>query len=975
MFLKQIEMQGFKSFADKVVINFESPVTGIVGPNGCGKSNITDAVKWVLGEQSVKSMRGSTMTDVIFNGSGNRRKVNLAEVTLIFDNSDHILHTEYQEVEITRRLHRDTREGEYFINKKPCRLRDVLDLILDTGLGRDSLSMISQGSISFFAEAKPIERRALFEEAAGVSKYKKRKIESLSKLERTQENIERMQDIVDELQRQVIPLKRAAKKARIYHEKKDELKKIEVSVLVRDIHRADQTLETDSSKQFNLSAEIASLETAIQVFENQIQQQKEEISLMDKLVSQYQEDLMNVVHEIQILETRKVEIDEKRKYILEIGNQQERITELNAMVNDALQEYQDRLNRQKELRADIDILNQQSIDCNRDRIILSGDLDIIQSKIRRLISRQEVLKNIIDRPFEAQAGVSAIMNNKDNLVGIKNVTAKILLPQEGYENAIGTALGAAMMHIVTADEKAARNAISFLKRNMSGRATFIPLTVLRARSIARDAMIVAQNTEGFLGCAADYVSCEEEFDILAFSLLGNVLVCDTLEHANTLASLLKYQFKIVTLEGDVIHRGGTMTGGKQRENNSLLSAESDLKKIVAQLEEEQINQTNKQVNVSSLEQQKNTIDQELMNKRIALAQIESLVDVKRAKYERLKNELEELNPDAMESDISFKDELVEQLNAVYQRRDELNMAIRLKRDERLKANADAERREVQIRQQRKELNTLVGSEHQIQLEIAKLQSTREFNLSRLSSEYQYTYEFALEEVGLNEDGFAGDTVTTLREEIAALGNINMTAPEEFEEVNERYEFLTHQLNDLVESRDKILSLIDEMDEVMKVQFKEMFEKINGELDGVFKALFNGGSASLTLEDPDDLLNTGIDINVQPPGKSVQNIRLFSGGEKSLIAISVLFAILKARHMPLCIFDEVEAALDQGNVERVANYMKSFSKETQFIVVTHRPGTMTKCDILYGVTMPTQGVSQMLKVRLSDALQFSEGVKE
>lgn len=972
MFLKRIEMQGFKSFADKVVINFESAVTGIVGPNGCGKSNITDAIKWVLGEQSVKSMRGSTMTDVIFNGSGNRKKVNIAEVTLVFDNENEALNSEYKEIEVTRRLHRETREGEYYINKKPCRLRDILDLTLDTGLGRDSLSMISQGSISFFAEAKPIERRALFEEAAGVSKYKKRKDEALNKLGRTQENVERMQDIVDELHRQVVPLKRAANKAKLYLEKKDALKEIEVSVLVRDIHQADQMMQEKQAEQFEFSAQIASFETSLQVMENQIDQQKEVLNATDRLIHRHQEEMMATVQEIQTLETRKVEIDEKRKYVLEIGNRQEKIKELEAMVSDARHEYEDRVTRQKELRADIDLLNQNSIDFSRERIQIQGDFDLSQSKLRRLLSRQDIVKNIIERPFEAHLGVQTIMNNKESLTGIHDVIANLLKPVEGYEQAISTALGGALMHIVTTDEKSARQAIGFLKRNASGRATFMPLMVAKERYLARESMIIAENTNGFLGVASSFISCHEVYDTLAFSLLGNVLVCADLEQANVLANLLKYQAKIVTLDGDVIHRGGTMTGGKQKDNNSLLSAQSELTKLTGQIESEQQSVHQFELRLNEVAQSKSQVDQDLMSKRIALAQIESLVDVKRAKYERLKSELEELNPDGVEQEVSFADDLVVQLNHFYQRRDELNNEMRLKREERMKLSSEIERKEVQMKQQRRSLNDVVSKEHAIQIDLTRTKTRRDNDLSRLSSEYQYTFEFALETVGLPDADLPYDSVNQLRDEILALGNINMNAPAEYEEVNTRYEFLNAQLLELNESRDKLLKLINEMDDVMKVQFKEMFEKINGELDGVFKALFNGGSAKLILEDPEDLLNTGIDIDVQPPGKAVQNIRLFSGGEKSLIAISVLFAILKARHMPMCIFDEVEAALDQGNVERFASYIKNFSQETQFLVVTHRPGTMTKCDVLYGVTMPQQGVSQMLKVRLSDAVQFSEG---
>lgn len=971
MFLKRIDMQGFKSFADKVNITFESSVTGIVGPNGCGKSNITDAVRWVLGEQSVRNMRGSTMTDVIFNGTQNRKKVNLAEVTLVFENDPEVLNSPFKEIEITRRLHRDTHEGEYFINKQPCRLKDVLDLIMDTGLGRDSLSMISQGSISFFAEAKPIERRALFEEAAGVAKYKRRKIESINKLERTQENIERMQDIVDELHRQVVPLKRAANKAKLYTEKKEALKQIEVQVLVHDITDHDQTIKTLDQRRFDLAGELASVMANQNMLDLQITQQRQDVNAMDRSIQSNQEELMSLLHEIQILETRKIEIDEKRKYILEVGNQQQRIAELQALLSDAKQEYEDRLKRQKELKADIDLMNQQAVDINRKHIAAQSEQEALSIRRRPLQSRRDVLKNLIDRPFEAQAGISAILNHKETLSGIHDVVAKLITAHDGYEQAIATSLGGSLTHIVSEDEKSARQAIGFLKRNASGRASFIPLTVVKERDISREAKLICEGSDGYLGLASDFVTCEAIYDSLVYSLLGNVIVCDDLEKANVLAHRLKYGYKIVTLEGDVIHRGGVMSGGKNRESNNLLSARTDLEKIDVQLQTLTQQYDHLDQTLQQLDQSKLSNDQELMAKRISLASIESLVDIKRAKYERLQSEYDQVKPKEALDQASFSDDLVENLNKGYQRRDELNDGLKLARENRIKIFGEVERKEIQLRQLRKQSAAFEGEDRQLEVQLVSLQTERNHDLARLSSEYQYTYEYALQIVGDQPDFDAGVSVSSLRDEIQALGNINMDAPNEYEAVNTRYEFISKQLADLEASRKTILDLIDEMDGVMKVQFKDMFDRINQELDGVFKQLFNGGNATLILEDPDDLLNTGIDIMVQPPGKAVQNIRLFSGGEKSLIAISVLFAILKARHIPLCIFDEVEAALDQGNVERFASYIKNFSAETQFIVVTHRPGTMSKCDVLYGVTMPTQGVSQMLKVRLADAVQLSE----
>ncbi len=974
MFLKRIEMQGFKSFADKVVIHFEHNVTGVVGPNGCGKSNITDAVRWVLGEQSVKNMRGNSMTDVIFAGSADRRPVGMAEVTLVFDNSEHHLHTQSDEVEITRRLYRSNSQGDYFINRVPCRLKDIVDLILDTGLGKDSLSMISQGNISSFAEAKPIERRAIFEEAAGVSKYKKRKIESLSKLERTKENLDRTGDILNELERQVTPLKRQAHKAEIYREKKARLEKIEIAVLVDDIGSLKDSIEQTDKTLFDIETETAMRQTAIQVHETQNEENRRELRRKDEKINALQDELMRVVNEIQILETRKVEIDEKRKYAIEMGSSEEKIKELTISVEEARIEYEDRKDRISTLLNEIDLLSTRLTQTALKIADANSECDKQRHLLQRYASRKDLLENILRQPFNSQAGVKAVMENKHSLNGVMGVAGQNLKAMDGYEEAVSVALGGAMMNIVTKDEASARAAIGFLKRNQSGRATFLPCSVLKPRELSVQQRLICENAPGYLGTASEFVTCEKEFEIVNHALLQNVAVTDTLEHGNALASLLNHSLKIVTLEGDVIHKGGSMTGGKVKNSTSLVTAEKEFNQMKQMVISQSAAVSVAEKKLLELKKERDASEQQLMSKRIQHAQLEPVLEAKRAKYERLKNDMEMLGPsDSSKHEIeeSFADQLIRQLNAAYGKRDETTASIRTTREERIKLSSETERKEQQIRQMRKELERANESKRLIELDRAKLTVKLENVLERLASEYQLTYEFALSQTGEEKIENAREEVVVLRREIDALGNVNMNAPEEYSEVNERYEFMKKQMEDLIASRDKILTAIDEMDEVMKRQFKEMFDKINAELNDTFRALFGGGKAKLILENPEDVLNTGIDIDVQPPGKQVQNIRLFSGGEKSLIAICVLFSILKVRPVPLCIFDEVEAALDQGNVERFARYLKNFSEKTQFIVVTHRPGTMEQCDVLYGVTMQKQGVSQMLKVQLTDAIDLAD----
>lgn len=970
MFLKRIELQGFKSFADKSIINFDSDVIGIVGPNGCGKSNINDAIRWVLGEQSVKSLRGNNMSDVIFSGSTQRKAVNMAEVTLVFDNTQHYLNIDYEEVEITRRLHRQSGEGEYFINKTPCRLKDILNLVMDSGLGRDSLSIISQGNISAFAEAKPEERRALFEEAAGVAKYKKRKNESLSKLNRTQDNLNRVEDIILELERQVNPLRRQAKKAETYLAKKEELETIEVSVIVDEIEQLMEQIEQLKQKAFDLDTQKAMHETTIQVEDLKNSELRKEMFQLDHEINKLQEDYTKIIHEISTLEARKVELDEKRKYSMEYASNKERAKELKKMLEEANYEYTDRKNRYADLKRDVELKRQQLRDVEVSLSECMSENEQAKAMMNRLANRKEVLENLAKQPFNHQQGVKSVMSNQNTLVGVLGVISQLLKPQMNYEDALSNALGGAMYHIITEDEAAARHAIGFLKKNQSGRATFLPLTVCRPRYMNKDHLMLAQHTAGFLGCASEFVENDARFDIVKDSLLGNVLVCDTLLNANELAKVLKHNYKIVTLDGDVINKGGSMTGGRIRNSGSPLTTQKELNQILQSMEGQQMQVETLKNQLYALQSKRQTLNDAVVQLQISIAQLEPIVEAKRAKYDRLKADYEQIAPeDIDESEISMEDDLVVQLSNLYSKRDDSLAQIQNKRERRMKAGSEVERKEQSIRQLRRELNVLQNEEREIGEHRVKAETRLENALDRLSTTYEMTFEFAQtqkQEIDIEE---AKARVLELRREINQLGNVNLEAPAQYKEVSERFEFLTKQRDDLLSAKDKILEAIDEMDEVMITQFQEMFDKINAELNDVFRSLFGGGKARLYMVDPDDVLNTGIDIDVQPPGKTVQNIRLFSGGEKALIAICVLFSILKARTMPLCIFDEVEAALDQANVERFAKYIARFRGESQFIVVTHRPGTMAQCDALYGVTMQQNGVSQLLKVQLQDAINM------
>ncbi len=972
MFLKRIELQGFKSFADKTVIQFDQDITGIVGPNGCGKSNVNDAIRWVLGEQSVKSLRsGTNMSDIIFSGSEYRKPVNMARVTLVFDNSTRVFDSDFDEIEITRQILRANNEASYFINKTPCRLKDINDLVMDTGLGKDSLSIITQGNISSFADAKPEDRRSLFEEAAGVAKYKKRKKVSLSKLEQTKENLDRLQDILDELERQIGPLEKQAKKAEKYISLREKLSKIEISVLVEDIDQYNEKINQINKELFDIQAMHTSENAELLKQETRLESIRKEMYALDKQINELQGKYTKAMEENYQLERRKIEQDEKRKYMLKVADKKARQKEIQAMLEEARFEYQDRHQRLMQTQQDLNnrrnIVNDLKTKISKARY----ESDQAHNILTQLQNRRQVLENMMKQPFAHQQGVRSVMQAKNSLSGVYGVVSELLIAHADKALAVNAALGGSIYQIITKNEADARNAISFLKRNRSGRATFLPLSVCHPRKMNEQVITIASTSPGFLGFASECVDCKEIFDPVKERLLGNVIVVDTLQNANETAKRLRYAYKIVTLDGDIVHTGGSMTGGVTKNQSTPVTMRQELDTINSKIEGQKIkadsclNETD--ILTQKLQKEKDAI----VTLQIELAKLENIYATKKAKYDSILAEYQELGVDIEENAELAQDDLVVQMSKMHAVLDSLSLEIQSLRQSRFDKGNDAEQLENQIRLVRREMNSKQSQIHNYEMEIVKVKTQLENALNRLSTDYEMTYEYALTKKEDVEIESAKEEVIQLRQAISRLGNVNLDAPNEYKEVKERFDFMTSQKEDLEKASQQILAAIDEMDQTMISQFTDMFNKINAELDGVFKAMFGGGRASLSMVDPDDVLNTGIDIDVQPPGKMVKNIQTFSGGEKALIAISVLFAILKARTMPLCIFDEVEAALDQANVERFARYLSHYRGQSQFIAVTHRPGTMEQCDTLYGVTMQKDGVSKVLKVQLKDAVHIAK----
>ena len=972
MFLKRIELQGFKSFADKTVIQFDQDITGIVGPNGCGKSNVNDAIRWVLGEQSVKSLRsGTNMSDIIFSGSEYRKPVNMARVTLVFDNSTRVFDSDFDEIEITRQILRANNEASYFINKTPCRLKDINDLVMDTGLGKDSLSIITQGNISSFADAKPEDRRSLFEEAAGVAKYKKRKKISLSKLEQTKENLDRLQDILDELERQIGPLEKQAKKAEKYISLREKLSKIEISVLVEDIDQYNEKINQINKELFDIQAMHTSENAELLKQETRLESIRKEMYALDKQINELQGKYTKAMEENYQLERRKIEQDEKRKYMLKVADKKARQKEIQAMLEEARFEYQDRHQRLMQTQQDLNnrrnIVNDLKTKISKARY----ESDQANNILTQLQNRRQVLENMMKQPFAHQQGVRSVMQAKNSLSGVYGVVSELLIAHADKALAVNAALGGSIYQIITKNEADARNAISFLKRNRSGRATFLPLSVCHPRKMNEQVITIASTSPGFLGFASECVDCKEIFDPVKERLLGNVIVVDTLQNANETAKRLRYAYKIVTLDGDIVHTGGSMTGGVTKNQSTPVTMRQELDTINSKIEGQKIKADSCLNETDILTQKLQKENDAIVTLQIELAKLENIYATKKAKYDSILAEYQELGVDIEENAELAQDDLVVQMSKMHAVLDSLSLEIQSLRQSRFDKGNDAEQLENQIRLVRREMNSKQSQIHNYEMEIVKVKTQLENALNRLSTDYEMTYEYALTKKEDVEIESAKEEVIQLRQAISRLGNVNLDAPNEYKGVKERFDFMTSQKEDLEKASQQILAAIDEMDQTMISQFTDMFNKINAELDGVFKAMFGGGRASLSMVDPDDVLNTGIDIDVQPPGKMVKNIQTFSGGEKALIAISVLFAILKARTMPLCIFDEVEAALDQANVERFARYLSHYRGQSQFIAVTHRPGTMEQCDTLYGVTMQKDGVSKVLKVQLKDAVHIAK----
>ena len=1181
MYLKSIEIHGFKSFANKITLKFEEGITGIVGPNGSGKSNVADAVRWVLGEQKIKQLRGASMQDVIFSGTELRKPLSYAYVAITLDNSDHELPIDYEEVTVARRLYRSG-ESEYLINGTECRLKDVNELFYDTGIGKEGYSIIGQGQIEKILSGKPEERRELFDEAAGIVKFKRRKETAEKKLESEEGNLVRVNDILSELEKRTGPLEKQAETAKIYLKKKDELKTLDVNVFLLENEKLKTSLTdlegklnianadyADTGAKFeNIKNEYSDIEAKLEELNEKIEASRDELSQTDIMreklegeilvlkeqIKSYKNNEENLNQRLELIardkglreESKELALSEKKENeqkLASINKSAEESKELLAGVaaevsrlNELIEKNKaliiDELNNRAGIKAEIgrldtmkEQLNIRKAELNSKILTAKSDEVKQDEEIKRLLNRKDELKDETDKLSETLKegeskveGIRSEIASKDNLLreskdnyalikskldtltnlteryegygnsvkkvmeqkernkGIIGVVADIIKVEEKYETAIETALGGNIQNIVTDDENTAKKMINFLKQNKLGRATFLPLTTISKPQEFKTPEVLDE--KGVLGMASDLVKVDKAYSAVSKAMLGRIVVVDNVDNAIAIGKKYDYTIRMVTIEGELFVPGGAISGGAFKNNSNLLGRRREIEelekqcktseKTISDLENEieslkaQRNKLRMQVEELKANVQKKYIEQNTIDLNIEAAKGKKEEVILSSKslesegttIEKQFKDLEDSRTDilkALETSETSESELTKsiesateelnlskekeneftvevskwnlEINKMLQKQDFVNQNLQRIEDEIHRFDIDAkelndkllegknditekenniseiektikESYSVQSEKQgelsetvkerdsltekqksffttREELSERISS---LDKEIYRLNSQKEKLEESITSSINYMweeYEITLSDAATLKDEEMTDLsqmkkkISSVKDEIKKLGDVNVNAIEEYRELMERYTFLKTQHDDLVNAKNTLEDIIKELDEAMRKQFAESFKDINTEFDKVFKELFGGGKGTLELIEDEDILEAGIRIIAQPPGKKLQNMMQLSGGEKSLTAIALLFAIQNMKPSPFCLLDEIEAALDESNVDRFARYLHKLTKHTQFIVITHRRGTMEKADRLYGITMQEKGVSTLVSVNLID----------
>ena len=1181
MYLKSIEIHGFKSFANKIVLQFHNGITGIVGPNGSGKSNVADAVRWVLGEQRIKQLRGASMQDVIFSGTELRKPLGYAYVAITLDNSDHQLAIEYDEVTVARRIYRSG-ESEYLLNGTPCRLKDVNELFYDTGIGKEGYSIIGQGQIDKILSGKPEERRELFDEAAGIVKFKRRKAAAQKKLEDEKQNLVRVNDILSELEKQIGPLEKQSEVAKVYLKKKEELKTLDVNMFLLENKRLQEQLQSVDEKYEIASADLNSTSEKYEKIKEEYEQIEGQIALLDETIEKSRTSLtdtsvlrgklegeINVLkeqihfaksneeHLKQRREAVQKEIDEKNKdkdgilsdkkiideQVAEIESTrnearekllavQNKIEELNNNIESGKNTIIDALNKRATIKSKLGrydtmteqvnirkaeltsrLLRMKSDEAQQEAAMqkLNEEFEKINEEIRALNDAQtskeeklallrdelaekdkllrdtqvsyhqeksklEALSNLTER-YEGYGGsVKKVMECKDREKGIIGVVADIIKVDKKYETAIETALGGNIQNIVTDDEETAKRMIAFLKQNKGGRATFLPLTSITNPQEFKNPEALKE--KGVIGMADELVHAPDKYSNVAKAMLGRIVVVDNVDNAVKIARKFDYGIRMVTIEGELLVPGGAISGGAFKNNSNLLGRRREMEELEAKvkkylkqidtllqeiedtkaernklrlsLEEDKaalqkkfIEQNTARLNVIKAKERKEEASEGSLELKAEEREIENQIQEIKLSKEEIHKELEESEALEKQIEIQIKEfqaqleekrteeseesahvgtldleveKMLQQQGFHQQNVDRINGEIDRFAEELseiedglVKSSEDIKNKEnniVEIRQTIEASHTTQSdTEKQMQEDIAKkeelsarqknffkdreemsermtaldkevyrlnaqkekFKETLESQINYMWDEYEITLSDAasLRNEAMNDLTAMKKEIASLKEQIKKLGDVNVNAIEDFKNLMERYNFLKGQHDDLVEAEKTLEGIIEELDTAMRKQFQEKFGEISREFDKVFKEMFGGGKGTLELMEDEDILEAGIRIIAQPPGKKLQNMMQLSGGEKALTAIALLFAIQNLKPSPFCLLDEIEAALDESNVSRFAKYLHKLTKHTQFIVITHRRGTMEQVDRLYGITMQEKGVSTLVSVNLID----------
>ena len=1004
MYLKALEIQGFKSFPDKTRLTFEKDITAIVGPNGSGKSNISDAILWVMGEQRSKALRGAKMEDVIFGGTEKRGKLGFAQVSLIIDNSAHIFDSDSSEIMLTRRYYRSG-ESEYYINRESVRLKDINSLLMDTGLGRDGYSIIGQGRIAEIVSTKSTDRREVFEEAAGISRFRYRKEEAERKLEKTEENLLRINDKIEELEMQVGPLKKQAETAKRYLVLRDELRVKEISVWMETLDKlrsqseaialeysqTNDALEKAREELKALYASSGSISERMHQKDVETEQARERLSAAESAAAECEsaaavlranvksstESMQRMLSDIAQQESRAAEIrgrmDEGNKRIAQIGQELKALEEQTKQNNNVLDGCRMKLKSRE------DMVNQLAEKLTQ----LSIDGRSMDSRIRMLTE--------MEKDYEGYSkAVKTVMREAERgtLRGIHGPVANLVKADEECALAVETALGAAAQNIVTDTQNDGRSAIELLKRRDAGRATFLPVDTIRG-SVMRDAPV---NDPGFVGVAYDLVKFDPKYKDIFANLLGRTVVAETLGDAVRMSKANGNRLRIVTLDGQLINAGGSMTGGSTARGSGILSRANELEKLKKQrvklaekekdssveLERARSNLSGIRYQLdmaledqAELKSRGSSFEAERRATENSVKQLEVLLDSLSGDSEKRRQAVEsaEREIESLKARLAEKEKHLEEINGkIGGIRQEIAQISAHKLElekKRTYAEKEAQQRnadiiELERRAAKTEQKKLAAEMEEKQL------------LDKLWDNYELSHS-AAEELRRPVENLqkANREMGELRRQISALGNPNLGAIDEYERVNTRYEFLTGQRDDVDKAKTELVDIIKDITGEMKEVFLRQFRAIDESFRQTFLELFGGGKAALVLEDEDNVLECGIEIKVQPPGKALSNISLLSGGEMAFVAIALYFAILKVRPTPFCVMDEIEAALDEANVTRYAQYMRRMSDKTQFLVITHRRGTMEEADMLYGVTMQEKGVSTVIELDLESAQKTIE----